>query len=1385
MIKVFSLPNLKLNKVFNVLFFLFCFLFISQNYFSQCINADPFCTGTTYTFPNTTGVADLGPVDCLDGTASNLQSTPNPAWYYMEIDANGSMTFDISQQDATGSGLDVDFIIWGPYSSLSDACNGANPFPIPPNSGSSSVDCSYAPDPIETATIPNAQVGEVYVALITNYSNDPGTITFTQTSGSGSADCSFTCGVTLTATPTVCSSNTYTLNGNLTINSGAAGVSTPNSGTVTISNSCGGSQTFNLPNSNISYSFPNLTANGATCTVTATFSAFATCNATQEYTAPNACNPVCSITSVSANPTSCNSSTNQYGVSGSVNFTNPPSTGTLTVTNSCGTSQTFNAPFTSPIDYNFTGLTANGNACSISATFSDNTSCTNSANYNAPQSCSSNSNGCNIAQINAAMAGAGFQPLNVSGFPCALYFYNPNTTNSWNTAQSQANAVGATLLTVCSLAENNAVWNAAQAAGVSGGLWIGYTDQVNEGSWVWQDGNTCTFTNWNSGEPNNSSCFGSSDGEDGAVIQMANGLWNDVYLGPTGVCVSPASYASIVKVNLCPQVTATASPDPVCTGSPVQLSATTILGSNPFTYTWSNASSTQIGTGSPFSYTPSASETITVESVDQYGCTATSTVNVTTQACNNSCVQNPFCAGTLTYPAGTDEPEADLTDPGNNYGCLFNNIVGEIQTPNPAWYYMEVATPGNLSIGISNSASVDVDFIMYGPFSDLNAVNSNCNNFGNGTTSNTIVDCSFSSSATESADVTNVQVGEIYVLLITNYSNSPTNISFQNSGSASTDCSIVTNCNITGFTGTTTSCSSGLYDISGTLSFNNPPSTGTLTITNNCGGSVTLNAPFGTSVNYSFTGLTADGNPCSISASFSASTCSGTFDYTAPSCSCPADVGTYNVSVDGANVNQNLPIRLCYGEQLDVTSNNNWVAPNETTGGTDPNPPTYSPGIYWLIYSCPPTFGLTPAQVAATNDTLTNDPCFVGVIAGTPSWNDVNNLSVINAFPAGTFTNNTVYYVPLTMYDTINGFYSYVNEAALMCYDLGSPIAVQYLPDISYTTAFNCANGTATVTLNGGSAQINGTNFSIVPGSLVPNTATFVNTSTGNGGTIVVGNLTTGSYSFDITDDNGCTKSITGNFVGPQTADINYSKLVYCLDDPSEFPTQTGTPGGTYSSGSGIDLNSTTGAINFANSTPGNYTVTYTTPGPLCPATATYNLTIEDFPIVDAGPDQTLCVGTQVILSATGADTYVWNLGLQNGIPYLPNMGENEFYVEGITAAGCNGYDTVMVTVIDDCNPEEEVILWVPNTFTPDGDQYNQTFKPIFYSGYDPFGYELYIYNRWGELIWESHDVSVGWDGSYFKGRKVPDGTYTWKIRFKLVNNDEKRTVIGHLNVLR
>ena len=60
----------------------------------------------------------------------------------------------------------------------------------------------------------------------------------------------------------------------------------------------------------------------------------------------------------------------------------------------------------------------------------------------------------------------------------------------------------------------------------------------------------------------------------------------------------------------------------------------------------------------------------------------------------------------------------------------------------------------------------------------------------------------------------------------------------------------------------------------------------------------------------------------------------------------------------------------------------------------------------------------------------------------------------------------------------------------------------------------------------------------------------------------------------------------------------------------------------------------------------------------------------------------------------------------------------------------------------------------------------------------------MLIFNRWGEIIWESHDVSVGWDGTY-KGKVVQVGTYTWKITFKDFYDDDRKTFHGHVNIVR
>ncbi|MFM7637588.1 MAG: PKD domain-containing protein, partial [Crocinitomicaceae bacterium] len=99
---------------------------------------------------------------------------------------------------------------------------------------------------------------------------------------------------------------------------------------------------------------------------------------------------------------------------------------------------------------------------------------------------------------------------------------------------------------------------------------------------------------------------------------------------------------------------------------------------------------------------------------------------------------------------------------------------------------------------------------------------------------------------------------------------------------------------------------------------------------------------------------------------------------------------------------------------------------------------------------------------------------------------------------------------------------------------------------------------------------------------------------------------------------------------------------------------------------------------------------------------------------------------------------------------------------------------------------EEQLIFYIPNSFTPDADEHNQLFTPVFTSGFAPNNFEMTIYNRWGELIFESRDHTKGWDGSYgVKGGVVQAGLYSWIIRYKPKDTDEKLIVNGFVNVLR
>ena len=155
---------------------------------------------------------------------------------------------------------------------------------------------------------------------------------------------------------------------------------------------------------------------------------------------------------------------------------------------------------------------------------------------------------------------------------------------------------------------------------------------------------------------------------------------------------------------------------------------------------------------------------------------------------NNLCeLADPFCTdnGMYEFPAGVN---AGSGETGPDYDCLYT-------TPNPAWYYMKIADPGDMDIYMYSTPSVDIDFCCWGPFDDPI---SPC---PNGLTANKVVSCSYSAAPTENCIIpASAQTGEYYILVITNYSNQQCNINFSKvSGSGTTDCGIMPAVDIIGF----------------------------------------------------------------------------------------------------------------------------------------------------------------------------------------------------------------------------------------------------------------------------------------------------------------------------------------------------------------------------------------------------------------------------------------------------------------------------------------------------------------------------------------------------------------------------------------------------------
>jgi gliding motility-associated-like protein len=96
----------------------------------------------------------------------------------------------------------------------------------------------------------------------------------------------------------------------------------------------------------------------------------------------------------------------------------------------------------------------------------------------------------------------------------------------------------------------------------------------------------------------------------------------------------------------------------------------------------------------------------------------------------------------------------------------------------------------------------------------------------------------------------------------------------------------------------------------------------------------------------------------------------------------------------------------------------------------------------------------------------------------------------------------------------------------------------------------------------------------------------------------------------------------------------------------------------------------------------------------------------------------------------------------------------------------------------------EPLVYFIPNSFSPNGDELNNVFQPVFTYGYDPERYSFYVYNRWGQLVFESHNADLGWDGT-FGNEIAPNDTYIWKLQFKEKSLDRMHLKEGVVNLLR
>lgn len=208
---------------------------------------------------------------------------------------------------------------------------------------------------------------------------------------------------------------------------------------------------------------------------------------------------------------------------------------------------------------------------------------------------------------------------------------------------------------------------------------------------------------------------------------------------------------------------------------------------------------------------------------------------------------------------------------------------------------------------------------------------------------------------------------------------------------------------------------------------------------------------------------------------------------------------------------------------------------------------------------------------------------------------------------------------------------------------------------------------------------------------------------------------------------------------------------------------------------------------------PGEFDITLTVTANGCTSTKVFNdrIKVKAIPIAmfTPNPNEINLTNTTVIFSNQSlyGESYIWDF--DDGSPYdysfepshvFPNAtnGEYDVMLIALNEFGC--MDTAFQKVVF----EELMIFYIPNAFTPDGFGPNEIFQPIITSRIDEDYYLFRIFDRWGEIIFETTDIHEGWDGTYL-GQKVEPGVFVWRMEFNDTKTDLRYAHDGHVTLIR